>query len=243
MDIFHTTEFTVNQLIEKIETGELGLPELQRPFVWSNTKVRDLLDSMFMGYPVGYLMLWESPKTEKVKLIGTDSKSYDSPNEVIIDGQQRLTALYAVMKGKEVFDSNYRKREVIISFHPLTGKFEVGTPAIKNNHEWIYNLSELFTSATSSRFIKNFKKTLEDHGISLTESEEDMIDVNIERVFNLNKLYKFPVFMIEDSADEEAVSQIFVRINSAGTPLQQNDFILTLMSVHWDEGRRLTVWV
>ncbi|MBQ4469906.1 MAG: DUF262 domain-containing protein [Synergistaceae bacterium] len=77
--IFHTTEFTVNQLIEKIESGELGLPEIQRPFVWSNTKVRDLLDSMFMGYPVGYLMLWENPKTEKVKSIGTDSKSYDSP--------------------------------------------------------------------------------------------------------------------------------------------------------------------
>ena len=236
--IFHTTEFTVNQLIEKIESGELGLPEIQRPFVWSNTKVRDLLDSMFMGYPVGYLMLWENPKTEKVKSIGTDSKSYDSPKEVIIDGQQRLTALYAVMKDKEVLDSNYKKRAIIISFHPLTGKFEVGTPAIKNNHEWIYNLSELFTSSTSSKFIKTFKKNLEAHNIILTDEEEDMIDVNIERVFNLNKLYKFPVFMIEDSADEEAISQVFVRINSAGTPLQQNDFILTLMSVHWDEGRR-----
>ena len=236
--IFHTTEFTVNQLIEKIETGELGLPELQRPFVWSNTKVRDLLDSMFTGYPVGYLMIWENPKTENVKSIGTGSKSYDDPNEVIIDGQQRLTSLYAVMKGKKVLDSNYKEHEIIISFCPLTGNFEVGTPAIKNDHEWIYNLYGLFMSSTSSKYIKKFKKNLEEHEITLTDDDEDIIDANIERVFNLNKLYKFPVFIIDSSADEEAVSQIFVRINSTGTNLKQNDFILTLMSVYWDEGRR-----
>lgn len=65
--IFYTTEFTVTQLIDKIDTGELGLPELQRPFVWKNAKVRDLFDSMMSGYPVGYLMLWECPELEKKK--------------------------------------------------------------------------------------------------------------------------------------------------------------------------------
>ena len=239
--IFNTTEFTVSQLIEKIDTGELGLPELQRPFVWKNTKVRDLFDSMMSGYPVGYLMLWECPELSKTKSIGSDTKSYDDPKEVIIDGQQRLTSLYAVMKGKTVIDSNFSERNIIISFCPLQNKFEVGTAAIKNNPEWIYNISELFTSPTASKYIKKFMKSLEEYriqkGDELSESEQDAIEQSIEFVFSL-KNYKFPVFMIKANADEEAVSQVFVRINSGGTPLKQNDFILTLLSVHWDEGRR-----
>ena len=99
--IFSNTTLTVNQLIEKIDTGELGLPELQRPFIWKDSKVRDLFDSMMCGYPIGYLMLWECPTLEKKKTIGTDTHNYESPKQVIIDGQQRLTSLYAVMKGKK----------------------------------------------------------------------------------------------------------------------------------------------
>ena len=239
--IFHTTEFTVGQLIEKIDTGDLGLPELQRPFVWKNTKVRDLFDSMMSGYPVGYLMLWECPEHSKTRAIGSDEKSYDEPKEVIIDGQQRLTSLYAVMKGKSVIDSGFGERNITISFCPLLNKFEVGSAAIKNDPEWIYNLSELFTSPTSARYIRKFTRILEEHraknGFELTEDEQEKIEMSIEAVFSL-KNYKFSVFLIKANADEEAVSQVFVRINSGGTPLKQNDFILTLLSVHWEEGRR-----
>ncbi|MBR0149975.1 MAG: DUF262 domain-containing protein [Synergistaceae bacterium] len=239
--IFYTTEFTVSHLIDKIDTGELGLPELQRPFVWKNTKVRDLFDSMMSGYPTGYIMLWECPETDKKKSIGTDGKSYTEPKEVIIDGQQRLTSLYAVMKGKTVIDSGFSEKNIIISFCPLTGKFEVGATSTKNNPEWIYNLSDLFTSPTSSRFINKFMKTLEDYriagGSELSEDERGKIELAIEAVYGL-KNYKFSVFMIKSNADEEAVSQVFVRINSAGMQLKQNDFILTLLSVHWEEGRR-----
>lgn len=84
--IYSNTSLTVNQLIEKIDTGELGLPELQRPFIWRDSKVRDLFDSMMHGYPIGYLMLWECPSLEKKKSIGVDAHSYESPREVIIDG-------------------------------------------------------------------------------------------------------------------------------------------------------------
>lgn len=89
--IFSTTNLTVNQLVEKIDSGELGLPELQRPFVWKDSRVRDLFDSMLKGYPVGYLMLWECSGSGRKKSIGTDGKIYDAPIQAIIDGQQRLT--------------------------------------------------------------------------------------------------------------------------------------------------------
>ena len=101
-EIFSNTTLTVNQLIEQIDTGALGLPELQRPFIWKDAKVRDLFDSMMRGYPIGYLMLWECPTLDKSIHIGVEAHSYASPKEVIIDGQQRLTSLYAVMKGKKV---------------------------------------------------------------------------------------------------------------------------------------------
>ena len=142
--IFTYVDYNVNQLIEKVDTGELGLPELQRPFIWKDAKVRDLFDSMMKGFPIGYLMLWECPTLEKSRTIGVDSHTYATPKQVIIDGQQRLTSLYAVIKGKKVVNSNYQEKSIIISYNPLSNKFEVGYQATKNDKEWIYNISDLF---------------------------------------------------------------------------------------------------
>ncbi len=239
--IFSNTTLTVNQLIEKIDTGELGLPELQRPFIWKDSKVRDLFDSLMRGYPIGYLMLWECPALEKKKSIGVDSHSYDSPKEVIIDGQQRLTSLYAVMKGKKVINSKFDEKSIIISYNPLQDKFEVGYQATKKDPEWIYNISDVYTTSSSFKFINSFIKRLSEYreGKSevLTETEQDTISENINAIVNL-KNHTLPVFDIKANAEEEDVSEIFVRVNSGGVSLKQNDFILTLLSLYWDEGRK-----
>lgn len=239
--IFSNTTLTVNQLIEKIDTGELGLPELQRPFIWKDSKVRDLFDSLMRGYPIGYLMLWECPSLEKKKSIGVDLHSYDSPKEVIIDGQQRLTSLYAVMKGKKVINSKFDEKSIIISYNPLQDKFEVGYQATKKDPEWIYNISDVYTTSSSFKFINSFIKRLSEYreckGGVLTEAEQDTISENINAIMNL-KNHTLPVFDIKANAEEEDVSEIFVRVNSGGVSLKQNDFILTLLSLYWDEGRK-----
>jgi len=239
--IFSNTNLTVNQLIEKIDTGELGLPELQRPFIWKDSKVRDLFDSMMRGYPIGYLMLWECPDLDKKKQIGADEHSYPTPRQVIIDGQQRLTSLYAVMKGKKVINSNYQEKEIIISYHPLQNKFEVAYQATKNDKEWIYNISDVFVSNTYS-FINKYIKVLEEYrkskGKEVSEEERVIIAENINEVANL-KNHNLPVFDIKANAEEEDVSEVFVRVNSGGVTLKQNDFILTLLSLYWAEGRKL----
>ena len=239
--IFSNTTLTVNQLIEKIDTGELGLPELQRPFIWKDSKVRDLFDSLMRGYPIGYLMLWECPALEKKKSIGVDIHSYNSPKEVIIDGQQRLTSLYAVMKGKKVINSKYDEKSIIISYNPLQDKFEVGYQATKKDPEWIYNISDVYTTSSSFKFINSFIKRLSEYregkGEVLTETEQDTISENINAIVNL-KNHTLPVFDIKANAEEEDVSEIFVRVNSGGVSLKQNDFILTLLSLYWDEGRK-----
>lgn len=239
--IFSNTTLTVNQLIEKIDTGELGLPELQRPFIWKDSKVRDLFDSLMRGYPIGYLMLWECPSLEKKKSIGVDLHSYDSPKEVIIDGQQCLTSLYAVMKGKKVINSKFDEKSIIISYNPLQDKFEVGYQATKKDPEWIYNISDVYTTSSSFKFINSFIKRLSEYreckGGVLTEAEQDTISENINAIVNL-KNHTLPVFDIKANAEEEDVSEIFVRVNSGGVSLKQNDFILTLLSLYWDEGRK-----
>lgn len=239
--IFSNTTLTVNQLIEKIDTGELGLPELQRPFIWKDSKVRDLFDSMMSGYPIGYLMLWECPTIEKKKTIGTAQHNYESPKQVIIDGQQRLTSLYAVMKGKKVINAKYDEMAIVISYRPLKNKFEVGYQATKNDPEWIYNISEVFTTANITKMIINFTKKLAEYrtfkGKVLSDEEQDLISESITALSNL-KQYVLPVFDIKANAEEEDVSEIFVRVNSGGVALKQNDFILTLLSLYWDDGRK-----
>lgn len=238
--IFTNTTLSIGNLIDNIDTGSLGLPELQRPFIWKDSKVRDLLDSMMRGYPIGYLMLWQCPTQDKKIPIGVGEHSYKSPSAVIIDGQQRLTSLYAVMKGKKVIDSNYNEREIIISYNPLTNKFEVGYQATKKDPEWIYNISEAFTTNSYkfiNAFIKNLRVYRETKGNLLTEEEEDTISRNISALTAL-KDQSISVFDIKENAEEEDVSEIFVRVNSGGVSLKQNDFILTLLSLYWDEGRK-----
>lgn len=239
--IFSTTSYTVNQLIEKIETKELGLPELQRPFVWKDSKVRDLFDSMIKGYPIGFLMIWECPSYDKTKTIGVNNNRDGEPKEVIIDGQQRLTSLFAVMKSIKVKDDKYNEREIIISYHPLLNKFEVAYQATKNNKEWIYNISEVFTTSTFT-FITNYIEKLKDfkNGKNevLSNEEIETISSNINNLYNLLK-YPLPVYTLKADADEESVSDVFVRVNSGGITLKQNDFILTLLSLYWEEGRKM----
>lgn len=186
-------------------------------------------------------MLWEYPSLEKKKSIGVDLHSYDSPKEVIIDGQQRLTSLYAVMKGKKVINSKFDEKSIIISYNPLQDKFEVGYQATKKDPEWIYNISDVYTTSSSFKFINSFIKRLSEYreckGGVLTEAEQDTISENINAIVNL-KNHTLPVFDIKANAEEEDVSEIFVRVNSGGVSLKQNDFILTLLSLYWDEGRK-----
>lgn len=240
-EIFADVPQKLEHLIAKVDSGSLGLPDLQHPFVWSDTKVRDLLDSMMRGYPIGYLMLWECPLQEGGRVIGANSHGYESPSEVIIDGQQRLTSLYAIIKGQKVINDQFKPREIVISYNPVQNKFEVANSKTKSSAEWIPNISELFTAQSSRRYINAFIEKLEEsrtsNGRKLSASEEDIISNRIDALLSF-KSYTLPVFSIKAAADEEDVAEIFVRVNSGGTPLKQNDFILTLFSLYWDEGRK-----
>jgi hypothetical protein len=112
--------------------GTIGLPDIQRPFVWKNTKVRDLIDSMYRGYPVGYLLFWENAYGGDGKVIGPDRKQ-KTANLLIVDGQQRLTSLYAVIRGEKVLRETFAKEAIEIAFNPVTEHFEVADAAFSTS--------------------------------------------------------------------------------------------------------------
>jgi hypothetical protein len=236
--VFKTTDYTIGKLIEDIEIGDIALPDIQRPFVWSKniSKVRDLFDSIYRGYPIGYLLFWENANRSDYKNIGFEEKKRKIPRFLIIDGQQRLTALFAVMKNQEVLTPDYERRMIKIAFRPIDAAFKVGDAATDRDPEYIADLSMLWSGegdfAIISSFISKIKEKRE-----ITKEEEKKISSNIQSLININK-YPLTALEIEAGLEEDVVSDIFVRINSQGVSLTQADFILTLLSVYWEEGRK-----
>lgn len=233
--IFKQVEYDLGGLITDIALGRLGLPDIQRPFVWRNVKVRDLFDSMYRGYPIGYLLLWENGTAGGHKAIGVGEKQM-VPNVVIVDGQQRLTSLYAVFKGKEVVRNNWTKERIHIAFNPLEQKFEVASAATRSDRAFVPDIS-VFWSDQSDLF-----QLAEDYTQGLRETRElTAEDTRVIRasLTRLQSLSSFRMTALQLSADisEEDVAEVFVRINSQGKTLNQADFILTLMSVFWEDGR------
>lgn len=234
--LFKEVSYNLATLIQQIEMGIIGLPDIQRPFVWPDTKVRDLFDSMYKGYPVGYFLFWANANVEHTKGIGTAVKQ-KHPNLLIVDGQQRLTSLFAVIKAQEIIRENYTKATIVIAFNPLEGKFEIPDASIRKNPRYFQNISLIWQPNINiikviNEFLQNLKKSVE-----LTDQEEEKIQNAFMQLKNLES-YPFSALELSTHITEEQVADVFVRINSQGKTLNQADFILTLMSVFWEEGRK-----
>ena len=239
-ELFDNIPSKIGDLLSDVKNGKVGLPDLQRPFVWKDSKARDLLDSMLKGYPIGYIMLWQSPDGyETSSHIGTNEKIYSRPDYLVIDGQQRLTALLAAISGIEVKDKNYTRRPIRISFNPLTREFAVWTEAYERNPEWISEISVVFSadaehnvSKFRRQFIKNCNAGRERNGKELlSDDEEELIESNINDLLNLS-IYTLPTLRINSKATEEDVAEVFVRVNSGGQKLTEKNFIETLLAVY-----------
>ena len=238
--LFKKVDYSMGKLMDDIEMGTIGLPDIQRPFVWKNSKVRDLFDSIYRGYPVGYFLFWENAFDGTQKQIGSEAKQKVS-SLLIVDGQQRLTSLYAVVKGIPVVRENYQQERIEIAFRPTDNTFEVADAAIRKNVEYIPNISVLWSKDADlfeivDGYIEKLRAHRESNKKTLEEGEIKRIKSSIQGVSNLLS-YPFTALELSSAIDEEQVAEIFVRINSKGKVLNQSDFILTLMSVFWDEGR------
>lgn len=219
-----TQKYSVNQhlvetLLTWVKSGEIAIPEIQRPFVWNSTKVRDLMDSLYQGYPIGYLIAWRNPN---VKLKdGTVSEG----KKILIDGQQRVMALNAAILGEYVIDNDYKKKKIKIAFHPLEERFEVFNTAIQKDNSWIHDISPLINGDVS--FIRLVKE--------YCEKNPYIEDVYVENALeNLRNITKKQLGLIEldSDLDIETVTEIFIRINSKGVPLSQADFAMSKIAAN-----------
>ena len=132
---YSVNQHPVQTLLTWIQSDEIAIPEIQRPFVWNAAKVRDFIDSLYFGYPVGYLIAWRNPSVRLKD--GTESKG----KRILIDGQQRVTALLAVMLGRSIIDKSYRRVRITIAFHPGEERFEVTNPAIRRDRAWLADIA------------------------------------------------------------------------------------------------------
>lgn len=239
-ELFDDVQSKIGDLLSDVKNGKVGLPDLQRPFVWTDSKARDLLDSMLKGYPIGYIMLWKSPEDyQTVSKIGTNDKAYNQPDYLVIDGQQRLTALLAAISGIKVKDKNYNERPIRISFNPLSREFAVWTEAYERNPEWINEISAVFKAHDENYFSRFRKQFINDCNAGrekngkqpFSDDEEEQIETNLNDLLNLS-IYTLPTLRINSKASEEDVAEIFVRVNSGGQKLTEKNFIETLLAVY-----------
>lgn len=241
--IFEHGQRSIASLMSDIEREVIALPDLQRPFVWEDTKVRDLLNSLFVGFPVGTLVFWHTSNDKDARALGAERPGLRATT-LVIDGQQRLTSLYAVTRGVEVVGKDGTERIITVAFRPRDGRFEVADAAIRNDPEFVSNITVLWNGTRLRTQIKrDLLNALRDKGRVVDDKYEDAVDYNLERAHSIVD-YRFPTVDIRktataavDEATEEDVAEIFVRINNQGTRLGQADFVLTLLSVYHGELR------
>lgn len=234
--LYKDSRYSVWHIIEDIKHGKTALPDIQRPFVWSTSKIRDLFDSMYRGYPIGTLMFWETGASASARQIG-GGKSNRVPQLLVVDGQQRLTSLFAVMTGEEILAKDFTRRRIRIAFNPFAESFQVVDAAIERDPNYIPDITMLWQDGYKAAIREFFVRLSNAEEDPFEDAVRDVLEERIDRVRDLRD-FSFQVIELAAGADEEQVAEIFVRINSEGVQLNQADFILTLMSVYWEEGRR-----
>ncbi len=211
---YTVTPHPIETLLTWVKSEEIAIPEIQRPFVWEATKVRNLLDSLYRGYPIGYLIAWRNP-TVKLK-----DGSPSVGKRILIDGQQRVTALMAALLGRQVLTQDYEKVRIRIAFHPLEEKFEVSNPAIARNAVWITDVAEVFDPGSSLFAIVNT------YCERNPDAKQDTIFQILEKLRTIINNH-VGVIELDSELSIETVTEIFIRVNSAGAELSQADFAMS----------------
>ena len=223
---YSVTPHSIETLLTWVKSGEIAIPEIQRPFVWDATKVRNLLDSLYQGYPVGYLIAWRNP-TVKLK-DGTPSAG----KRILIDGQQRVTALMASLLGREVLTKNYETVRIRIAFHPQEERFEVANPAIQRDVSWIKDVVDVFSPEAS------LTELTDSYSEKNPSANRQRVSLVLEKLRKIINNY-VGVIELADDLDIETVTEIFIRVNSAGTELSQADFAMSKIAVNETYGGNL----
>ena len=215
---YSVSQYSISAILGFIEAGEFVVPEIQRPFVWKRSQVRDLVDSLYNGYPTGYLITWKNPD------IKTKQGGSSAGKKILIDGQQRITALMAAISGREVLNSNFEQGRIFIAFNPMeedsTARFAVQDASHLKNKKWIPDISILFKPDFNNRV---FEDQYKDNN---PEIDINVLSKAIEKMRSIS-YRQIGVIELDHKLQIDEVTEIFIRINSQGTRLSQSDFVMS----------------
>ena len=228
---FVPNSISVNAILGLISAGTIAIPEIQRPFVWKKTQVRDLMDSLYKGYPTGYIIIWQNPG---VKL---KDGSVSSGKKILIDGQQRVTALMTAIAGISVINSNYKKERIKIAFNPFEALsedkdaeiFAVQDQSHLKGKKWIPDISEIFKSDFD---VIEFVTEYCENNPEMTTKQLGKIITTLRSIGNR----MIGVIELSETLEIDIVTDIFIRINSKGTALSQGDFVMSKIAADEDHG-------
>jgi len=210
---YSVNQYLISNILSEVQQKLITIPEIQRPFVWDSTKVRDLMDSLYQGYPIGYIITWKNPN------VRLKDGSQSTGKKILIDGQQRITALRAAILGEKTINKEYKEVRIIISFNPQSEEFATLTPAISKDPKWITDISEFLQSEDIFEIVdKYMEKNPEANKSKIQKSIQNLLAVK-------NKQIGF-IDLAED-LDIDVVTEIFIRINSKGVVLSQADFAMS----------------
>lgn len=223
MEKYSVNQQSLDTILAWVKSGEIAIPEIQRPFVWDASKVRDLMDSLYQGYPVGYVIAWKNPN------VRLRDGSLSEGKKILIDGQQRVTALTAAILGEYVIDKTYKRIKIKIAFNPLTERFEVQNPAILKDKTWLPDISEAINGSVG--ILKLVRNYLE----SNPEADENTVEKSFTSLINIPRK-QIGIIELAHDLDIETVTEIFIRINSKGVVLSQADFAMSKIATNVEYG-------
>lgn len=218
---FQLVQYPVSTVLGFIEAQEFVIPEIQRPFVWKRRQVRDLIDSLYNGYPTGYIITWKNPDVK------TKDGQLSSGKKILIDGQQRITAIMAAISGQEVLDDDFNRDRIKIAFNPFaedpTKRFAVQDASHLKDKRWIPDIAEIFKSEFDP-FSFSIQYNQDNPEVSPSEINKSLTE--LKQISNR----QIGVIELDQTLDIDEVTEIFIRINSKGTSLSQSDFVMSKMA-------------
>ncbi len=219
MQKYSVNQHLIGTVLSWINSGEIAIPEIQRPFVWDATKVRDLIDSLYQGYPIGYLIIWRNPS------IRLKDGRMSEGKKILIDGQQRVIALEAAILSNYVINKEYKKIKIKIAFNPPEERFEVLNPAIQKNHNWLPDISKIINGEV------DILELVDEYCLKNPTVDRNTFYKKINKLCNITKK-QIGVIELEHELDIETVTEIFIRINSKGVILSQADFVMSKIAAN-----------
>ena len=224
---FTLLQYPISGILGLIETEQFVIPEIQRPFVWKRSQVRDLIDSLYNGYPTGYIITWKNPDVK------TKDGGVSNGKHVLIDGQQRVTALMAAIAGREVLDEDFNLDRIKIAFNPLatdaSKRFAVQDASHLKDKKWIPDISVIFENGFDPfDFVPKY--CADNPGVKPNDVNKAITE--LKGIANR----QIGVIELDHSLEIDEVTEIFIRINSKGTALSQSDFVMSKMAADTDHG-------